>query len=88
MLYEVITHFLGMKVNEHEYKVMGLAAYVTDEKYYRPIYDVLKTILWVDEETLTFKCRVNTTFLGRELQRLVPNRRFDNYAAAVSYNFV
>lgn len=82
-LYAQMTNFLGMKVNEHEYKVMGLAAYVTDEKYYRPIYDVLKTILWVDEETLTFKCRVNTTYLGRELRRLVPNQRFDNYAAAV-----
>ena len=42
LLYSGLTKFLGMKPVEHEYKVMGLASYVTEKKYYQHILDRLK----------------------------------------------
>ena len=36
-VYRFITLILGMKPNEHEFKVMGLSAY-SNKKYFYPIY--------------------------------------------------
>ena len=51
-LYRYITLILGLKPNEHEYKVMGLAPYCKD-KYYQNILETFKAIQ--DVEGLHFK---------------------------------
>ena len=44
-IYRFITLILGMKPNEHEFKVMGLSAY-SNKKYFYPIYkNIFKKIL-------------------------------------------
>ena len=40
-IYRYITLLLGMKPNEHEYKVMGMAPYAKD-KYVEPIFKKFK----------------------------------------------
>ena len=44
-LYRYITLLLGMKPNEHEYKVMGLAAY---NAHYDKVFDIFSKTLYVD----------------------------------------
>ncbi|HRU39382.1 MAG TPA: carbamoyltransferase N-terminal domain-containing protein, partial [Candidatus Goldiibacteriota bacterium] len=89
LLYSGLTRFLGMKPNEHEYKVMGLAAYVTDKKYYKKAYDTFAEIIWLDEKNLEFKSKFNmnlTVTSGKYLNRLV-GERFDNVSAGLQ-NFL
>ncbi len=84
LLYTEITRFLGMKPNEHEYKVMGLAAYVNNSKYYNHIYKMLEKYFWLDKNTLTFKSKVNT-FISIQylLRNNLVGERFDNISAAI-----
>ncbi|MFH1504774.1 MAG: carbamoyltransferase N-terminal domain-containing protein [Candidatus Omnitrophota bacterium] len=83
LLYSEVTKFLGMKPNEHEYKVMGLAAFVNDPKYYSKAYDKLKDLVWLDKETLTFKSRINLNIAYNYLKDNLIGVRFDNISAAV-----
>ncbi len=83
LLYARVTKFLGMKGNEHEYKVMGLAAYNTDKKYFQHIYNKLAKIIWLDRKTLTFKSKFNTYVAHHFMQENLRFERFDNVAAAV-----
>ncbi len=84
LLYLEVTRFLGMKPAEHEYKVMGLAAYVSDPKYYQSIYDKFAKIIWLDEETLSFKTDVSMfVSVMYWLRDNITCERFDNVAAAV-----
>jgi len=83
LLYSETTKFLGMKPNEHEYKVMGLAAYVTDFKYYRHIYEKLKTLIWFDKKTLTFDSKFNMYVSVHFLKDNFQCERFDNISAAL-----
>jgi carbamoyltransferase len=46
-MYRYATLLLGMKPNEHEYKVMGLAAYAKPQLYERP-YAVYRNTMYVD----------------------------------------
>ncbi|MBR9679098.1 MAG: carbamoyltransferase [Nanoarchaeota archaeon] len=46
LLYSTITSFLGFKINNDEYKVMGLAAYGNPEKY----YDQLKKLVKIEKD--------------------------------------
>lgn len=46
-LYRSMTLLLGMKPDEHEYKVMGLAAYAKPE-YYQKAYEVFRNTQYVD----------------------------------------
>lgn len=79
--YSHITRFLGMKPMEHEYKVMGLAAY-PDEKYFLPLCEKFRQIIWVDEEHLQFRSRFNLVIMDRFLRQHFVGQRFDNIAAA------
>jgi len=83
LLYSEMTKFLGMKVNEHEYKVMGLAAYVSNRKYYQHIYEKLKEIVWLNEETLEFESAFNTNVSRLFFKDHFSFERFDNLAAAL-----
>jgi carbamoyltransferase len=83
LLYREVTKFLGMKPLEHEYKVMGLAAYVTEEKYYKHIYKEIKKIIWFDKKEANFKSSINTRMSLFFFKEKLVGERFDNLAAAV-----
>lgn len=83
LIYARVTKFLGMKMNEHEHKVMGLAAYVKDNKYFQHIADRLKHVLWFDKETLTFQSKFNTNTISPYLKKYFSDERFDNIAAGL-----
>jgi len=46
-IYAYVTEFLGMKSNEHEYKVMGLAPYAKEEDVEK-VYKKIKDIIFLD----------------------------------------
>ncbi|MBU6150422.1 MAG: hypothetical protein KGR25_03170 [Chloroflexi bacterium] len=82
MFYAFVTVFLGMKANEHEYKVMGLAPYAKDEDVER-VLAKLRGIVYPDSSNpLVFKSKFNTWdtlhFLDDQFQRT----RFDHLAGA------
>ncbi len=86
LLYSGVTDFLGMKPNEHEYKVMGLAAYVNEEKYYKKVYQKFKKILWLEPKTLKFHSKFNMNLTGTSnmfLKDEMIKVRFDNLAAGL-----
>lgn len=83
LLYSEVTKFLGMKPNEHEYKVMGLAAFVSDPKYYSLAYERLKDLVWLDKESLTFKSKINLNIAHFYLKEKLSGIRFDNVSAAI-----
>ena len=72
-----------MKPLEHEYKVMGLAAYVSKEEYYRNIYKKLREIVWLDKRNLIFKSRFNLDRAYLFFKDHFVGERFDNLAAAI-----
>ena len=86
--YSYITEHLGMKPNQHEFKVMGLEPYVrknTDQ--YKRVYKKISSLFLF--EGLNFKSKISmvssnyTRWLRRELFR----ERFDNIAAATQKTF-
>ncbi len=83
VLYSKMTEFLGMKVNEHEHKVMGLAAYVLNERYFNHIYEKLSKLIWVDYKTLTFKSKFDPNLAHLYFKKHFSFERFDNLAAAI-----
>lgn len=50
LLYSAITAYLGFKVNNSEYKVMGLSPYGTMDKAKNPYYKKLKKVIDVKED--------------------------------------
>jgi carbamoyltransferase len=83
LIYARMTKFLGMKMNEHEYKVMGLAAYVDDPKYYNEIVRQLEDVFWVNEQKLIFESKFNTNTIEHLFRKNFVGERFDNLAAAL-----
>ncbi|HBM90294.1 MAG TPA: hypothetical protein DD400_00200 [Rhodospirillaceae bacterium] len=85
--YGLTTVFMGMKMLEHEYKVMGLAAYAKEE-YFKDVYDkIFKDIVRFDEENpLVFKSSFPLT---RAMEHLKKHAsccvRFDNLAGALQH---
>jgi len=78
--YGQITKFLGMKINDHEYKVMGLAPYGN------PILtiDKMKEIIDIDENNpLKFKNKMGSFHpnIQQTFWKLLGDQRFDNIAA-------
>ena len=82
LMFSEITKFLGMEPLEHEYKVMGLAAYVTKTEYFSHIYDELRKIIYFDKESLKFKSKFNMNIAGSHFKKKLIGERFDNIAAA------
>lgn len=90
LLYSGLTKHLGMKPNEHEYKVMGLAAYVNEKKYYQKSYDKFVKLVWLDEEKLQFKSKFNmslTLTSGVYLDENFKGERFDSVSAGLQNFF-
>jgi carbamoyltransferase len=83
-LYSRVTHFMGMTPHEHEYKLMGLAAYAKPD-YCRDLIERFRSYLEVDG--MQFRCKLPVStfrcapFLARDFQRV----RFDNLAGAMQF---
>ena len=83
-IYSHTTKFLGMKPLEHEYKVMGLAAY-SKQNYVNSLYEkIFKPVIWLDEKNnLVFKSKLNTNNFYDYLVENAIGERFDNIAGAL-----
>lgn len=79
-LYRYITLILGLKPNEHEYKVMGLAPY-TKEKYYLPILE--KFLALQDVDGIFFKYKKKPRDLFFSIRQMLFSERFDAVAGAL-----
>lgn len=78
--YGLITHYLGMKMNEHEYKVMGLAPYASS--FEREKVDFLfKGLFWVDNDLVIHSKYPSGSYLGY-FDKALKGQRFDGIAAA------
>ena len=79
-IYRSMTLLLGMKPNEHEYKVMGLAPYAT-EYYSRKPYDVFKDTLYVDGIDFAYKQKPNDNYFW--FKERLKDCRFDGIAGGL-----
>lgn len=79
-LYRYITLILGLKPNEHEYKVMGLAPYCK-EKYYKPLLAKLKKIQDVEGLHFIYKNKPKDHYFF--IRELLIGQRFDTIAGAL-----
>lgn len=85
LIYSSVTRYLGMKKLEHEYKVMGLAAY-PDKKYWLNLKkEVFDPILTFNHDTLEFTSTMPTHMLDQYFHDRLRNHRFDNIAAALQH---
>ena len=79
-IYRYMTLMLGMKPNEHEFKVMGLAPY-GKAKYAQKALDVFKQTLYVDG--IEFKWRKKPSDSYFWFKERLEGVRFDNIAFAL-----
>lgn len=79
-IYRFITLLLGMRPNEHEYKVMGLAPYAKDRDK-QPAYKVFKELLVVDG--LDFRWKKKPPDMYFYFKEKLEGIRFDGVAAGV-----
>lgn len=84
-IYSNTTRFLGMKILEHEYKVMGLAPYC--KSYYKETYErVFAPVINIDpQDPLVFKSSLDASNFYDYLARHAVGERFDNIAGAVQH---
>jgi len=78
--YGAITKFLRMRVNEHEYKVMGLAPYCSDYNRDRTLKK-FKGLFKINDD-LTFSAKGGGNYISRWLEDELIDDRFDGVAAA------
>jgi carbamoyltransferase len=79
-LYRNMTLYLGMKPNEHEYKVMGLAPYASEYQI-KDTYEIFKNTLYVDG--LEFKYHEKPTDNYYWFREKLEGHRFDGIAGAL-----
>lgn len=79
-LYRYVTLVLGMKPNEHEYKVMGLAAYAKPEILKEP-YELFKDTMFVDG--LDFGWKTNPKDMYFWFREQLEGYRFDGIAGGL-----
>jgi len=79
-IYRWITLLLGMKPNEHEYKVMGLAPY-SKEDVRRPAYEIFKSTLVVD--ALDFRWMTKPSDMYFYFRDRLEGLRFDGIAGGL-----
>lgn len=83
LLYSSVVDILGMKRNEHEFKVMGLAPYAK-ATHGEEVYKKLKELFWFDKKSLTFKSSIpadkaTAYFIANNYHRY----RFDSIAYGI-----
>lgn len=86
-LYAAVTKFLGMRPNEHEYKIMGMAPYV-DEEHAQGCFNKFLTYVDFDEKTGGF--RNLRSFGSSQLSDLRDDfymERFDSICAGLQKHF-
>jgi carbamoyltransferase len=78
-IYAVTTHQLGFMPLEHEYKLMGMAPYASEE-YAETAARIYRSYLGLDTENLRFKRKTSESLamLGPRLQRDLGRLRFDS----------
>ncbi len=78
-IYSRMTHMMGMRPHEHEYKLMGMAPYA-DSKYSRPVVEFLNTLLDLDPDNpMKFKSQCgDTAYVERILEKGLKRVRFDS----------
>ncbi len=80
-LYTSVTHWMGMKAHEHEYKVMGLAPHANPQRA-QPVYDEFSKLIEVDG--LQFKRKVFEPlcmpYVQKHMHKIFDYHRFDNIA--------
>lgn len=85
-LYSRVTQFLGMKVGEHEYKLMGMSPYVPEEKSEKAFRKFLEYIDFDSKGGF-----VNTKYYGNEMINVFRKdfafERFDNICAGIQRHF-
>ena len=80
-VYKFCTLILGMKPNEHEYKVMGLAGYSSSVKHVEQVQNIFFEILdFKDGNFVSRKPLVDSYF---DLKQRLEGLRFDNIAAGL-----
>lgn len=79
-LYRYVTLLLGMKSNEHEYKVMGLAPYASDYVIQKPL-EIFREYMYLDG--LEMKYHKRPPDLYHHFRKLFEGFRFDAIAGAL-----
>lgn len=79
-LFRYTTLLLGLKPNEHEYKVMGLAPYCK-KKYYKDLLDKLHDIQKVEDLNFVYTNRPKDMYFS--FKELYEGERFDTIAGAL-----
>lgn len=80
-IYSIVTDFMGMKIIEHEYKVMGLAPYA-DAKGVDKTYKLIRPLFGVTED-LSFTSKIHCHTYYRWLKHNLERHRFDWIAGAI-----
>jgi len=81
-IYKDVTQYLGMKPNEHEYKVMGLAPYAKKEGTEFVFKRIKNWVKLNQKNPLLFKAKFHTGHTYAVLKKELEGCRFDNIAAA------
>jgi len=76
------TNYFGMKLNEHEYKIMGLAPYA-EKRGQAIVYDRLKDIVQVDGMRFTSRWFLDTFVMYPFFKKQLERCRFDWIAGGV-----
>jgi len=79
-IYQYVTLLLGMKPNQHEYKVMGLAPYSNIKEKVKSL-DVFKTVLKVDGLNIVYDRKPKDLYFT--FKRALEGHRFDGIAGAL-----
>lgn len=79
-LYRYITLILGLKPNEHEYKVMGMAPYCKDQ-YSENLFNIFKTFQDVEGSSFVYKDKPADLYFT--IRSLLEGERFDSICGAV-----
>jgi carbamoyltransferase len=79
-VYHWVTLVLGMKPEQHEYKVMGLAPYATDKEVEKS-YPVFKDLFKVEDLLITYKERPKDLYF--HFKERLEGHRFDGIAGAL-----
>lgn len=79
-LYGSVTSLMGMKINEHEYKIMGLAPYASEYEI-KKTYPLFGSFIQINGSSIStrFGMRASYMYLARKLV----GRRFDGIAGAL-----
>jgi carbamoyltransferase len=79
-LYRYITLILGLKPNEHEYKVMGLAPYCK-KQYFQDILEKFTQFQFIKKKKFVDNKRPKDLFFG--VKELIDGKRFDAISGAL-----